>query len=77
MDFAPDGSAAVVLTYGDTLLFPRAGNESWADALAKPPVALAPHDLPQAEAACFSADGRAVFVGSEESMRLLRYERTR
>lgn len=77
MDFVADGSAAVVLTYGDTLLFPRAANESWADALAKPPVILAPHDLPQAEAACFSADGRAIFVASEESLRLLRYDRAR
>lgn len=77
MDFASDGSAAVVLTYGDTLLFPRAVHESWAEALAKTPVALAPHDLPQAEAACFAADGRALFVASEESMRLLRYDRAR
>lgn len=77
MDFAPDGSAAVVLTYGDTLLFPRAAGETWADALAKTPVLLAPHALPQAEAACFGADGRALYVASEESLRLLRYDRTR
>jgi hypothetical protein len=77
MDFAPDGSAAVVLTYGDTLFFPRAAHESWAEALAKAPVVLVPHALPQAEAACFSADGRAIFVTSEESPRLLRYDRTR
>lgn len=77
MDFAPDGSAAVVLTYGDTLLFPRAAGESWAEALSKPPIVLTPHHLPQAEAACFSADGRAIFVASEESLRLLRYDRAR
>jgi hypothetical protein len=75
MDFAPDGSAAIVLTYGDTLLFPRAAHESWAEALAKPPTILGPHDLPQAEAACFSADGRTIFVTSEETRRLLRYDR--
>lgn len=77
MDFAPDGSAAVVLTYGDTLLFPRAAHESWAEALAKTPVILGAHGLPQAEAACFSTDGRAIFVTSEESPRLLRYDRSR
>lgn len=77
MDFAPDGSAAVVLTYGDTLLFPRAAHESWAEALTKNPVILGAHNLPQAEAVCFSADGRAIFVASEESPRLLRYDRTR
>lgn len=75
MDFAPDGSAAVVLTYGDTLVFPRAASESWAKALARTPVRLAPHALPQAEAACFSADGKAIYVASEETKRLLRYDR--
>lgn len=77
MDFAADGSAAVVLTYGDTLLFPRAVNETWADALAKLPIVLPPHELPQAEAACFSPDGRAIYVASEQTLRLLRYDRTR
>lgn len=75
MDFSADGSAALVLTYGDLLLFPRLPGESWADALAKPPVVLAPHKLPQAEGACFSADARAIFVVSEEMMTLLRYDR--
>jgi hypothetical protein len=75
LDFAPDGSAAVVLTYGDTLVFPRAAGETWAKALARPPVRLAQHALPQAEAACFSADGKAIFVTSEETKRLLRYDR--
>lgn len=75
MDFLPDGSAALVLTYGDLLLFPRAADESWSDALAKPPVVLAPHKLPQAEGACFAADGRAIFVSSENTMTLLRYDR--
>lgn len=75
MDFAPDGSAAVVLTYGDTLFFPRAPGESWAAALARVPIGLPSHLLPQAEAVCFSADGRAIFVCSERSLRLLRYLR--
>lgn len=77
MDFAPDGTAALVLTYGDTLLFPRAAGETWADALAKHPVVLAPHGLPQAEAACFSADDRVIFVTSEKSMPFLRYDHPR
>lgn len=75
MDFAPDGSAAVVVTYGETLLFPRRAGESWAAALAREPVRLAPHGLPQAEAACFSRDGAAIFVASEETRQLLRYDR--
>ena len=75
LDFAPDRSAALVLTYGEPLLFHRAPDESWAAALARPPVRLAPHRFPQAEGACFSADGRAVFVASELVADLLRYDR--
>jgi hypothetical protein len=75
MDFAADGSAAVVITYGDTLVFPRRAGEAWADALGRVPLRLAPHDFPQAEAGCFTPDGRRIFVNSENSRTLLRYER--
>jgi hypothetical protein len=74
MDFAADGSGAIVLTYGDVLYFPRGREESWASALARPPQVLAPHGFSQAEAACLSADGRTIFVASEDTPRLLRYE---
>lgn len=75
MDFAADGSAAVVLTYGDVLVFPRQHGESWAAALQRVPIRLAEHGLPQAEAVCFSPDGRHLFVASEDSRTLLRYDR--
>jgi hypothetical protein len=75
MDFAPDGSAAVVVTYGDVLYFPRAAGESWGDALARQPQVLGPHGLPQAEAGAFSRDGRSIYVCSEDSPKLLRYDR--
>lgn len=75
MDFSPDGRLAAVLTYGDLLLFPRAVGEFWAAALARPPTELPSHRLPQAEAACFTRDGRSVFVCSEETMRWIRYDR--
>lgn len=74
MDFSADGSAAVVLTYGYVLLFPRKEGESWAATLAREPVILPPHNLTQAEAICFSADGRGVYVASEKTRNLLRYE---
>ena len=45
------------------------------EALAREPVRLAAHDLPQAEAACFSPDGKRIFVASESSRKLLRYDR--
>ncbi|MBA4136880.1 MAG: hypothetical protein C0518_06145 [Opitutus sp.] len=75
MDFAADGSGAVVLTYGDTLYFPRATGESWPTALAREPVVLGGHGLLQAEAVAFARDGRSIFVCSEGTMRLLRYDR--
>lgn len=74
MDFAADGSAAVVLTYGDTLVFPRKSGEPWAEALARRPVVLTPHGLPQAEGACFTRDGKAIYVASEIMANLLRYD---
>lgn len=77
LDFAPDGSAALVLTYGDVLLFPRTAGETWAAALARRPRRLPPHRQIQAEAAGFAADGNTVFVGSELTAKLLRYERRR
>jgi hypothetical protein len=74
MDFAPDGSAAAVLTYVSVLIFPRLSGESWADALSREPAHRLPFLLPQAEAVCFSADGRSLFVSTEgQHGPLLRY----
>lgn len=75
MDFAANGSAAVVLTYGDVVLFPRQTGESWGTALGRTPVRLAPHNLPQAEAAAFTPDARQILVASEGVRTLLRYTR--
>lgn len=74
MDFAADGSAAVVLTYMDVLLFPRQPGESWTDALTRPPQQLKAVSLPQAESVCFSADAREIYVTTEaERAPVLRY----
>ncbi|MDB6114709.1 MAG: hypothetical protein JWQ62_1654 [Lacunisphaera sp.] len=75
MDFSTDGTLAVVLTYGETLLFPRAPGESWVVALAREPVRLPVHGLPQAEAACFTRDGNEIFIASEKTPKLLHYLR--
>lgn len=75
LDFSPDGRLALVLTLEGLVVFPRAANESWADALARTPVRLGRHTLPQAEAGCFSADGRSIFVSSEQTRRWMRYDR--
>jgi hypothetical protein len=75
MDFAADGTGAVVLTYGAVLYFPRRNGETWAAALGGRPIELAEHGLLQAEAACFTPDGKQIYVASEITPRLIRYER--
>jgi len=62
---SPDGATLVILTYTDCLVYPRAQGEAWDAALAR-----APHVWPlpavfQPEALCFSADGTALYVTSE------------
>ncbi|MFA6286684.1 MAG: hypothetical protein WC661_04800 [Opitutaceae bacterium] len=65
MAFSPDGSAAVVVTYGDVCLFPRKPGETWTAALSRKPRVLSPHGLTQAEAVAFAADSRTIYVTSE------------
>jgi hypothetical protein len=69
LDFSADGRAALVLTYGAVLVFERKDQEAWPNAFQREPVRLPFHGLRQAEGACFSADGRAIFVD------LIRYDR--
>lgn len=78
MDFAADGSAAVVLSYGDVLYFRRKKNEPWENALMRPPVVLPPHGLAQAEGIAFGADSRTIHVSSEGAgAGLMRYRPAR
>lgn len=65
MDFSADGRRAVVTTYGEALVYPRGKDESWAEALARPGTALAPHGMFQAEAAAFERGGDAILVTGE------------
>ncbi len=65
MDVAPDGSAVLVLTYGHAYLFPRVKGEKWETALSGVPQFVSVPGRTQGESGCFSADGRAIFVGSE------------
>lgn len=74
LDFAPNGRAAVVLTYGEPLVFARAAGEAWIAAFQRAPIRLGFHGFPQAEAVGFSLDGRTIYVASEDSHAVLRYE---
>lgn len=74
MDFSADGRRAVVLTYGEVLVYAREPDEPWLAALHRTPMRLMYHGLPQAEAVCFSPDGRTIYVASEGTQPLLRYD---
>lgn len=74
MDISPDRLSATVLTYGDVLRYRRRPGEPWSTVFSRPPEVLASHGLPQAEAACFSADSTSLFVtGERKNPLLLRY----
>jgi len=75
MNFLPDRSGVLVLTYGGLYLFPRGLGESWADALAREPKLLPAFALPQAEAISVTPDGAEIYLTSERTTQLLRYER--
>lgn len=67
LDLSPDGKMAAVVTYFRVFLFSRAEGESWEAAFARKPATLDPHRLRQAESVCFSRDGEAIFVVSENA----------
>jgi hypothetical protein len=66
MDVSPDGSTAVVLTYKNGYIFQRTAGEDWVRAFKKIPQLIRLPRLRQAEALCFAADGRTLFVTSEK-----------
>jgi hypothetical protein len=66
LDVSRDGERAAVVTYKDAYLFTRADGEDWAAAFARPPERIPLPPLRQAEAIAFAADGRSLFVTSEQ-----------
>ena len=65
LDFAPDGSGAVVSTLRESYYFPRKPGQSWLDTLNSEPQPLNAPRLRQAEAIAFSANGKEILLGSE------------
>ncbi len=63
LDLAPDGSAAVVLSYVAGWRFPRGPGQSWAEAFAGTPERITLPPLPLAEAVAYA--GASLFVTSE------------
>lgn len=66
LDSWRDNRLAVVLMYKDTYLFPRAADETWATALAREPWRIRLPKREKQETACFSPDGRMLYVSTEK-----------
>ncbi|MDJ0668694.1 MAG: hypothetical protein QNJ61_15530, partial [Desulfobacterales bacterium] len=66
LDISSDNRLAVVLTYKDAYLFPRATGESWPDALRRKPLTLRLAPLKQKETAAFDPKGRKINVSTEQ-----------
>jgi len=63
---SPDGRRMAVLNYRSAYLYSRRANETWTRALSRAPRPLPFPWLAQAEAITFSADGKALYVGTEQ-----------
>lgn len=66
MSVSADGSRIVVTTYKDSYLYRRTGGERWVDALNRTPELIDVPQFRQTEAAGISADGRTLFIASEQ-----------
>ena len=74
-DITSDGRTAVILTYAGPVVYARPGKESWPEVFKREPMRLLFHGLPQAEGVCFTSDGRSIYVVSESTPAMVRYDR--
>ncbi|MCA9228051.1 MAG: hypothetical protein KDA47_20660 [Planctomycetales bacterium] len=65
-DISSDGRRMLVATYLDGYEYSRRKDESWKDALSRKPRAVSLPRRAQGEAACYAADGRAIYLTSEK-----------
>lgn len=66
-DISPQRDAIAVLTYHNLLVYPRNGDETWAQAVAHPPLVVRMALLPQPEAVAFSQSGLGIYATGEFS----------
>lgn len=66
MDFAPDGSSAIVLTYDGVNYFSRSEGQSWPDALQGQAMHLGLGKYKDAESITYSSDGTAAVITVEK-----------
>ena len=66
MDLSADGLSAVVLTYGNAFYYEKKPSEKWSDVFTGAPMEITVPRMKQAESICFSKDGSAIYVTSEQ-----------
>jgi hypothetical protein len=66
MDISPDGRRAVMLSYGPAYEFTRGEKETWAQAFARKPRAIAMPWRRQGESICYGVDGKSLYLTSEK-----------
>lgn len=66
MSVSADGSRIVITTYKDSYLYLRSNDEPWIDTLNRTPVVIDVPQFRQTEAGGISADGRTLFIASEQ-----------
>lgn len=64
-DFSPDGTHLLVATYSSVYEWELPKDVPLADALRQPPVRLEPELVRQMEGVCYAADGRTIWLTSE------------
>jgi hypothetical protein len=65
MDISPDGRRMAILTGLHVLEYRRNEQETWAAAVARPPLRLEIPQLPQGEAVAYRRDGKSLLLTSE------------
>lgn len=65
MDISQDGRRMAVLNYLQAVVYRRVGDETWEQALQRPPVPVPFPWMAQAEAVAFSRDGKSLLIGTE------------
>jgi len=66
MDFAPDGSSLLILTYDGVNFFARGADQTWPEAMQGQAMQLRLGDYKNAEAITYTRDGKAAIVTVEK-----------
>jgi hypothetical protein len=67
MDISPDGTRAIIITYGDAYEFTHRKGEDWREAFSRGSRNLPMPERRQGEAICYGPDGKILYLTSEHA----------